>query len=848
MNIPFRRSAPNMRTAQLFACVALGLVIFANLAEAQTERDHLELSSSKLRLIWRHDASGWRIAKIDVAEAEAWRSLEVPSGAYTYLYSSGAPSGYMVNRSLSSGARTFVPSEAKPDDKGGITFQHATSDANVTARWWIEESAPTDVRVELKVETKRKGYYSLATPTLAAVSTKDLGWGLIPGAWYGSELQPDLELSTTYSMGIPVIPMLSKEANTMTLCALLSTRSGVTFGVAPNPGTSSDPWPKDQMVRDENRVGLSLMDRHSQLTPVGYAPVHGGPGSLCEPGQTLTLGFRYVVQAGDWFPAFRHVAADIYKFSDLLKLQKSTQSLADRMSHMQVHMQDDQRSKWNVITVDGRQIGMYGSKNSDVAATYMVAHAAGDQKLREEKLPLIRSFKLAQQRMTPGFFQHAASGEYPVEPQTGVNVGGDFLSEMGNWVEPLYTTKYTLLDMGNMLLFEPGDQELRERVRLAADRLLKWQHDDGGFDVAYDRESHALTFPNLKDLRPTWYGFLVAHRILGDAKYLVAARKGADWFVRNAVEKGWYLGVCGDAVNKWDFTTAQSAQTLLDLFDATGDVRYRAAGIEAAKAYATSIFTHPIPTTEKKMAGGIERHDWEITQAGLGVEHIRGTASGAGPIYLASHAGLFVRVYELTKESLFLDMARAAARGRSAAAEEKSGVAIYYWKMLDDVAKKAPVFPWHAWWQIGWITDYLYAEAHLRSGGEINFPRGFVTPKVGPHQAYGFAPGVINGEPASMWIPAGLITSSNPNVEYLSSKSTRSSKLLIVLLNQMPGEEKIRVQVDPAKVVLGQKVRWTKAGLRNGQLRASYPESGAWDVTLPSWGHAVLTLDYEEIK
>jgi len=808
----------------------------------------LELSSSKLRLIWQHDSSGWKIAKIEVADSGAWRSLEAPSGAYTYLYSSGAPSGYMVNRSISSGARTFFPAEAKPDGRGGITFQHTTADANVTARWWIEESAPTDVRVELKVETKRKGYYSLATPTLAAIATKDLGWGLIPGAWYGAELQPDLELATTYSMGIPNVPMLSKEANTMTLCALLSTRSGVTIGVAPNPGTSSDPWPKDQMVRDEYRVGLSLMDRHSQLAPVAYAPVHGGPGSLCEPGQSLTFGFRYVVQAGAWFPAFRHVAADIYKFSDLLKLQKSTQSLADRMSRMQIQMQDDQRSKWNVITVEGRQIGMYGSKNSDVAATYMVAHAAGDQKLRDEKLPLIRNFKLAQQRMTPGFFQHAASGEYPVEPQTGVNVGGDFLSEMGNWVEPLYTTKYTLLDMGNMLLFEPGDQELRERVRLAAERLLKWQHDDGGFDVAYDRESHALTFPSLKDLRPTWYGFLVAHRILGDAKYLAAARKGADWFIRNAVDKGWYLGVCGDAVNKWDFTTAQSAQTLLDLFDVTGDPRYRAAGIEAAKAYATSIFTHPIPTAAKKMVGGIERLDWEITQAGLGVEHIRGTAAGAGPIYLASHAGLFVRVHELTKEPLFLDMARAAARGRSAATDEKSGVAIYYWKMLDDVPKKAPVFPWHAWWQIGWITDYLYAEAHLRSGGAINFPRGFVTPKVGPHQAYGFAPGVVHGEPAAMWFPAGLITSTNPNVEYLTSKSTRSSKLLIVLLNQMPGDETVRVQVDGSKVVPGRKVRWKNADLRNGQLAESATGSGAWDVTLPSWGHAVLTLDYEEIK
>ena len=848
MKIHLRIPSSKTRAVLWIACVVLGGAIFSNSVNGQSERGRLELSSSKLRFIWEHDKVGWKIAKIEVADSGAWRSLETPSGAYTYLYSSGAPSGYMVNRSISSGARTFFPTDAKSDGRGGITFQHTTSDANVTARWWIEENAPTDVRVELKVETKRKGYYSLATPTLAAVSTKDLGWGLIPGAWYGSELQPDLELSTTYSMGIPNVPMLSKEANTMTLCALLSTRSGVTFGVAPDPGTSSDPWPKDQMVRDENRVSLSLMNRHSQLTPVAYSPVHGGPGSLCESGQTLTLGFRYVVQAGDWFPAFRHVAADIYKFSDLLKLQKSTQSLADRMSHMQVHMQDDQRSRWNVIAVEGRQIGMYGSKNSDVAATYMVAHAAGDQKLRDQKLPLIRNFKLAQQRMTPGFFQHAASGEYPVEPQTGVNVGGDFLSEMGNWIEPLFTTKYTLLDMGNMLLFEPGDQELRERVRLAAERLLKWQHDDGGFDVAYDRESHALTFPNLKDLRPTWYGFLVAHRILGDAKYLAAARKGADWFIRNAVEKGWYLGVCGDAVNKWDFTTAQSAQTLLDLFDVTGDPRYRAAGIEAAKAYATSIFTHPIPTKVKKMVGGNEREDWEITQAGLGVEHIRGTAAGAGPIYLASHAGLFVRVYELTKESLFLDMARAAARGRSAAADEKSGAAIYYWKMLDDVPKKAPVFPWHAWWQIGWITDYLYAEAHLRSGGEIKFPRGFVTPKVGPHQAYGFASGVIHGEPAAMWFPAGLITLTNPNVEYLSSKSTRSAKLMIVLLNQMAGDENVRVQVDDSKVVQGRKVRWRNAGLRNGQLVVNSPASGTWEVKLPSWGHAVLTLDYEEIK
>ena len=827
--------------------LAVGLCLTSVLA--QNAAGTLELSGSKLRLRWQHEVAGWKLAKIDVADSGTWRALETPSGAYTYLYRpSTAPAGYLVNRSLSSGARTFFPAEGTADGKGRLTFRHSTSDAEVIAHWWIDEGAPTDVRVEVTLATKRNGYYSLATPTLAAVSPADLGWGLIPGAWYGAELQPDLELATTYSMGIPSVPMLSKEANTMTLCALLSTRSGITFGVAPNPGTSSDPWPNDRMERDQNRVGLSLMNRHSQLAPVAYSPIHGGPGSLCKPGDSRTLGFRYVIQAGSWFPAFRHVAADIYRFSDLLKLQRSTRSLADRISQMQIYLRDDKRSQWKTMSLEGREIGMYGSKNSDVAAAYMVANNGGDNNLRAEKLPLIRSFKLAQQRMTPGFFQHAASGEYPVEPDTGINLGGGFLSEMGNWIEPLFTTHYTLLDMGNMLLFKPGDQELRERVRLAADRLMKWQHADGGFDVAYDRESQALTFPNLKDLRPTWYGFLVAQRILGDSKYLAAARKGADWFIRNAVDKGWYLGACGDAVNKWDFTTAQSAQTLLDLFDATGDPRYKLAAIETAKAYATSIFTHPIPTTEMKKVGGFDRHDWETTQVGLGVEHIRGTAAGAGPIYLASHAGLFVRVFELTGEQLFLDMARAAARGRSAAADEQSGVAVYYWSRLENVHKNAPNFPWHAWWQIGWITDYLYAEAHLRSGGEIKFPRGFVTPKVGPHQAYGFAPGKIYDEAAAMWFPAGLVKTDNPNVEYLSAKATAGAKLLIVLLNQMPAEESVRVQLDDTKVVQGAKVRWKRAQLRNGKLVETSPASPAWAVKLPAWGHAVLTLDYDEIK
>ena len=380
--------------------LAVGLSLTSVLA--QNAAGTLELSGSKLRLRWQHEVAGWKLAKIDVADSGTWRALETPSGAYTYLYRpSTAPAGYLVNRSLSSGARTFFPAEGTADGKGRLTFRHSTSDAEVIAHWWIDEGAPTDVRVEVTLATKRNGYYSLATPTLAAVSPADLGWGLIPGAWYGAELQPDLELATTYSMGIPSVPMLSKEANTMTLCALLSTRSGITFGVAPNPGTSSDPWPNDRMERDQNRVGLSLMNRHSQLAPVAYSPIHGGPGSLCKPGDSRTLGFRYVIQAGSWFPAFRHVAADIYRFSDLLMLQRSTRSLADRISQMQIYLRDDKRSQWKTMSLEGREIGMYGSKNSDVAAAYMVANNGGDNNLTSRRTRTSLSSKLPNECRAP---------------------------------------------------------------------------------------------------------------------------------------------------------------------------------------------------------------------------------------------------------------------------------------------------------------------------------------------------------------------------------------------------------------------------------------------------------------
>jgi len=49
-----------------------------------------------------------------------------------------------------------------------------------------------------------------------------------------------------------------------------------------------------------------------------------------------------------------------------------------------------------------------------------------------------------------------------------------------------------MLDLGNILLFASQDQELRERLRLGAERLLAWQHAAGDWEVDISIPAAAL--------------------------------------------------------------------------------------------------------------------------------------------------------------------------------------------------------------------------------------------------------------------------------------------------------------------------------------------------------------------
>ena len=378
---------------------------------------------------------------------------------------------------------------------------------------------------------------------------------------------------------------------------------------------------------------------------------------------------------------------------------------------------------------------------------------------------------------------------------------------------------------------------------MGADQLLQWQYPDGHWEVGYDRASEKIVFTDLKDYRPTFYGLLVAYRILGDKKYLDAAIRGADWFIKEAANKGFFLGVCGDLRFAPDFATGQSAQAMLDLFEITGIKKYQQSAIDIARLYTTSIYTHPIPTHEIKTVNGIKRQDWEISQAGLSFEHggSFGSANIHGPILLASHAGLFVRIFRLTGDSLFLNMARSAALGRDAFVDSASSVASYYW---DAMNKGAGPYPHHAWWQVGWITDYLLAEIELRSKGAISFPQGFITPKVGPHKSYGFAAGKVFSNTARLILNKDMARINDPYIDYFAARTENRKEIYLVLLNDDDENRSIEVELNSESFFPGSKAQVKTINLLNekGMQINSIPDTNKLQIALPAFGLRVIKI------
>lgn|GEM_PF-204405 len=880
--IPFGAARKvKLPAAVLLLCLGLGCILPTNKLMAQkiTGKNAI-LSSATLQLQWNRSASGWQLQQLSVKKGATWTRMSGVSGEYTVLYTPQKPDSIPVTLYDEKGKKVsfpeshyrytipvwkeatlpvamntagqairFYPSSLQ-EGNNELLFAQEAKEASITASWRMDTQYEGDVLVNMTLTAKQDGYYSIASPALAIIDNKQLAWGMVPGYFQGNAIEHNLVKAYAYGQGIPALPVVARERTAATLSPLITTTQGITIAVIPEPGTGRDPWESDRSTQNTWQLGLSLMNRDAKLSPTAWHPVLGEKGSWLKAGESIQFSFRYTVQPASWYSVYKHAANDIYRLKDFLALKQTKQSLTDRILSMHRYVVDDSTSKWRreqyqglTIGAQDYQGGVYGGdgdaiKNADYGAMWMLARITNDPVLQQTRLPYVRNFKLTQQDHTTGFFQGAAAGQYYLPKSK------KFTEEWGPYVEPIGTTYYMLMDIGNILLFNPVDTALKKELKAAADRLLAWMGKDGRWVVAYDHITQQPLFTDLEDLRPTFYGLVIAYKLLGDKKYLEAAKKGADWYITNAVNKGHFTGVCGDTRFAPDFATGQSVQALLDLYALTNEQKHLQAAIATAKLYTTSVYTHPIPGHAKKTVRGQAREDWEISQVGLSFEHggSIGSATHRGPILLASHAGMFIRMFSLTHDSLFLTMARTAALGRDAFVDPATSVASYYWDVMN---KGAGPYPHHAWWQIGWITDYLLSEVELRSAGKVRFPRGFITPKVGPHQSYGFAAGSIYGNKANLLLKEGLLQTGSPYLDYFGAIDSTNKKLFLILLNDDDEVLNTTIKVDYNKVLDKSAIQPKTAYTINASgKRTLLTNTNNWPMSIPAYGIQVIEISF----
>ncbi len=143
--------------------------------------------------------------------------------------------------------------------------------------------------------------------------------------------------------------------------------------------------------------------------------------------------------------------------------------------------------------------------------------------------------------------------------------------------------------------------------------LLRSQASDGSWYRAYSTSGQGLTSP------ASWFGaseveqksgtifpvpVLVAlHRITGDGRYLDAARKAADYIIDAQVEPTVYVGGLNDTTHVKSVKTDAVGvmflmRSLLTVHEATGEPRYLAAAVKAAKVLCSWVYLWDVPMPE----------------------------------------------------------------------------------------------------------------------------------------------------------------------------------------------------------------------------------------------------------
>lgn len=735
-----------------------------------------------------------------------------------------------------------VPVKARNIDRNTIEVEYVTAGDHSVKGYWTLSDNGRSASLRLDFTPARNGCYSLGVMGLHAALPSSVTNVLLPPMYQYRRLQPKPEMMLSVMMPTPVA-MVEADVAGGKMTAFVSSDDTLS--------------PLDWGGVDYSPIGFSLKNHDNMVEPTAFSPVLGMADSKMKQGQTVSRRFEVGLSAAPWNETLEHVASRIYKVGDYRR--QDDKSLTETMFGIIDLMRDDEFGGWDKgmkghYDIEGKPTKAPTVVHSAPLAIIAAAVTSADEALYETRaLPTIE-YTLS--RKGYRWSTRTTDEGYNKDPET--------------------------------LRFSPIGSQFTTSYYEGLDRLL------GGLnpwlaDIALpDGELRAPKGYSAPIL--SWVQALSAYRLTGDPKWLRRAKstavRDADKHIYSNSEKPMrYQAFYNSTIYSpwWNF---------LDLYEETGDrqfldaARYGAAhtlaGIRVWPAVNDSVQTiHPggvyngnttmwwkgseefrlgFPRTE----GDSPEHQveqWRVSPVGLGFEQpstyfLRNKGKVVRPVFMSSWAPALLRLNQHTGDDIFDTYARNAVIGRFTNYPGYYATGYTDLTMSEDFPYKGPdvssIYYHHIPPHLAFTADYLVSEAIQRSEGKVKFPYGRQEGFVWfSNRVYGGAPGTIHDDTnAHLWLRKGLLTSSAPQVNYLTAVSDK--QLWILLCNESKDETTTGINLgetlagitDTASAsAVNAKGKRSKLSANDGTLAVTIPPKGFAAIAVPLHPGAIEKCD-----
>ncbi len=605
------------------------------------------------------------------------------------------------------------------------------------------------------------------------LTAKAAGWFMaaysgapeLPPAQIEAVPQPATQYSTAPGYRFPDNPVLKQEHLCQLPMALLSS-GAENCSLIVDPDYA--PW---RLAHQYNAIfGVGLRNEAGNAQPLVFAPMMGSATSQLTNSQSFTFALRFVVRPGYWSDTYRYMARSIYEFSDQ-RDNSGPGSINDVIANL-VHYVTDKSGSNYAMWSDEQKFNDYFTDQPGAYKLLSPLYGIGAAILlddedfyRRRALPMIE-YALSREKQT--FFPFPTNDLGTVEANrnmNGPNIGSDALGVL-----------YGL-----------------SQERSAAFRTYGLQK---GVVRAYTRFDDVLEF----------------YRLTGDAADLAYAIAGADYCLAN--------NLIGQDYMAW-----------LEMFKETGDSNYLAAANLAVRNYEPDLNVSPripaanilvdtnnqapihwqstgrhlqwgFPPPEPMYAPEQSVPAWRPALTGLRPESYRGFT-------FVHYAAGMLRLSRHLNDDFTRDLARWALVGRwgnfpgeifsrdySLVYEQSN----YCEHPLQYMTFTSMHFG-HPWMYLAWALDFLVSDTFHRSNMEIDFPSRPVRGSF-PCNVYGDRPGRFYDETnVNLWLPVGLLSVSNRQVNYLSAYG--NGKLYLAIVNQSFNAETTTITLNSNLVNFG---------------------------------------------